>query len=84
MRNRRQIESGIMEQLQTGGIGQYRTQIWCRKVTVAAKTHKMFIAASVGNLQQAQPVTRGDEPHGFGVYGDGAIGQYACGKVFFV
>jgi hypothetical protein len=44
----------------------------------------MFIAVSVGNLQQAQPVTRGDEPHGFGVYGDGAIGQHACGKVFFV
>ena len=44
----------------------------------------MLVPSAIGNLDQAQPVTRGDETHGLGIDGDRARGEHAFGEIFFV
>ncbi len=84
MRNRRQIESGEMEQLQPRRISQYGAQIGCCKIAMRPETNQMLVAAPVRNLQQTQSVARGNQPHCFGIDGDRTIGEDACWHVFFM
>jgi hypothetical protein len=44
----------------------------------------MLIAAAVGDLDEAEPVAAGIEPHGLGIDGDGARGEDALGQILFV
>ena len=75
MRNRGQIESGIMKQLEARRIGKNGAQIGRFIVAVPGKAHQMFVPATIGNLQQTEPVAWGNLPHGFGVNGDRTFGQ---------
>ncbi len=43
-----------------------------------------LVPLSVGYLDHAQPVARGDEAHRLGVDGDGTGREHAGGKIFFV
>ena len=84
MRNGCQIESGIMKQLETFRIGKNGTQIGCFIVTVSAKTDQMFVPAAIGNLQKAQPVAWGNQPHGFRVNRHDCAKVQPIGQVVFV
>ena len=44
----------------------------------------MLVALAVADLDDAKPVADRDQTHGFGIDGNGAVGEYACGEVFFV
>ena len=81
---RGQIETGEVIQLQPIGIGQHRLQVGRGIAAPRREAHKMLIPPPIGDLNEAQAVSRGDEPHGFGVDGNGAIGQHALGEIFFV
>ena len=73
-----------MEQLEPCGIGQHRLEIGRVVIAVGRKAHEMLVALAVADLDDAQPVADRDETHGFGIDGHGAIGEDACGEVFFV
>ena len=79
------VEASKMEKFQAVGVTQYTSQIGSGIIATRAEADEMFIAASVGNLQQAQPVAQCVEAHGFGIDRQrrGAF-QHAIGQVFFV
>ena len=84
MLDRGEIETREMEQLEAGWIGQHGLEVGRVIVAVGAEAHEMFVTLAVADLDHAQPVADRDETHGFGIDGHGAIGEDACGEVFFV
>ena len=79
-----QIEAGEMIELQPRRIGQHRLQVRGGKAAARAEADKVFVAPAIGNLEETKPVTRGDEPHRFGIDSDRTGGKYALGEIFFV
>ena len=73
-----------MKQFEACRIGKNGAQIRCPIIAVPAKADQMLVPAAVGNLQQAEPVAWGNQPHGFRVNGDRTLGQYARGQIFFM
>ena len=84
MLDRREVETREMEQLEAVRIGQHGLEVGRVIVAVGAEAHEMFVALAVADLHDAQPVADGHETHGFGIDGHRAIGEDACGEVFFV
>ncbi len=82
--DRGEVEAREMEQLEPCGIGQHRLEIGRVVIAVGRKADKVLVALAVADLDDAQPVADRDKTHGFGIDGHGAIGEDACGEVFFV
>ena len=75
-----------MIELEPVGIAQQRLQVGRGIVAVGAEAHQMLVAAAVGELDQAQAVAAGNQPHRLGVDRDRPVGgeQVERGEVFFV
>jgi hypothetical protein len=44
----------------------------------------MLVAPTVGDLDDAEPVARGDQAHGLGIDRDRAGSEHTFGEIFFV
>ena len=53
-------------------------------VAVRREAHEMLVAAAIRNLDEAKPVTRRDQTHGFGIDGDRTRCEDALGQIFLV
>ena len=62
MVNRRQIEAREVEQLYPRWIAQHRAQVGRGIRAARSETDEMFVAAPVGDLNEAQPIARGNQP----------------------
>ena len=85
MLDRRQVEAREMIELQPLGIGEHGAQVRRGIVAVGAEADQMLVAAPVRQLDDAEAIARGDEPHRLGIDGDrGAGGEDARGQVFLM
>ena len=49
-----------------------------------AEADEVLILATIGKLDDAQPIARGNQPHRLGIDGDRARAEQAGGNIFFV
>ena len=82
--DRRKIEAGEMIELEPCRIGQNRLEIGRGKRAARGEADEMLVALPVGNLDQAQPVARGDQTHGLGIDRNRAGGEHASGEIVIV
>ena len=83
--DRGDVEAAEMVELQPRRIGQQRAQIRRGIIAARREAHEMLVGAAIGQLHDAEPVARGDQPHRLGIDGDrGAGGEQVAGQVFFV
>ncbi len=73
-----------MIELEPRRIGEHRFQVGRGEIAAGRKPHEMLVAPAVADLQQAQPVTRGYQTHGFGIDRNRAGGENSGGEIVFV
>ena len=79
-----EIETRKVKQLEPRRIAQNRLEIGRGVGTAGGETDKMLVALPVGNLDQAQPVARGDQPHRLSIDSNRAGRKHAGGEIVFV
>ena len=84
MLDRGQVEAREMVEFHPLRIGQYGLEV--RRVIGRSRREadEVLIPPAIGNLQQAQPVARGDQSHGFGIDRNRPGREHAFGEIFFV
>ena len=81
---RGKIEAGEMIKLHPRRISQHSLEIRRIECASRAEADKVFIPVAIGYLDQAQPVTRGYETHGFGINRNRTGRERALGEIFFM
>ena len=84
MFDRGQIEPGKVKQLEPCRIGQNGFQMGRIERAAGREADEVFIPATIGNLDQTQPVSRGYQPHRLGIDRNRARTERAFGEIFFV
>src|SRR3546814_6909114 len=84
MADRGEIEAREMIELEPFGVGQHRFEMGRGIIAAGVEAHQMLVAAAIGDLDDTQSITRGDQPHRLGVDRDRAGAEHAGGQVFFV
>jgi len=65
-------------------IGQHGLEVRRIIARTRAEADEMLVPAAVRNLDHAEPVTRGDQAHGFGIDRDRTGAECPCRKVFLM
>src|SRR3546814_3055216 len=73
-----------MIDLQATGIGQHRAEIGGGIIAARGKANQVLVPVAGRDLEKAQPIARGDEPHGLGIDGDRPGTKRIPGQVFFM
>jgi len=82
--DRGEVEAREVIELEALRIGQHGLEV--RGVVGAARSEpdEVLVSLPVGDLDHAQTIARGDEPHRLGVDGNGPRREDALGEIFLV